>query len=660
MFFLIFFSLFLKNIKAQEFLTGLINNKFEENKTKKHQKKSTNILVELPFFDDFSFSDIFPVDSLWQDSMAFINTNYGKNPISIGVATLDAIDKDGSIYEQASNYTAFKADKLTSQFINLDYPASDSIYLSFFYQAQGYGDMPENTDSLSLEFLSPDDDTWHLVWSSAGDISTNFTQVLIPITDTIFLKNNFAFRFSNYVSLSGHNPSLLGRSSNVDHWNLDWIYLDKNRNVQDTEIYDICAIKHEKENSFLLEYRTMPWRHFNNNQKLLKRIIYYKFKNHINSTFNLQQKIEIKSLLNANDGSASPYDAGNNNIEPYSYFRDSTKLGIDDDEAPAKIFYSDQDVDSTLFSVIISGTRGVVREKQKNDNLAEIYKAWNDTIYKYQEFYNYYAYDDGTAENGYGISGEGSHNAMLAYKFHNHKTEDSLRAVQFYFNQTLLDEIKYFYLTIWASDEDGKPGEILYKKTLNEKLVYTDKLNGFTTIKLHKEENNEQDTAILVPDTFFVGWTQTTDDFLNVGYDNNTHLGEEIDGVMQSHIFFSIDSETWNQSAYTGALMIRPVFGKNFFTKKTGNDNPDEPNIETTNNFTIYPNPVAGIINIDVPNEYQDVDLYISIYDLTGRQLYYAKNINNQIDLSFLDDGLYFLKISDLTSFQEILKIIKK
>ncbi len=42
---------------------------------------------------------------------------------------------------------------------------------------------------------------------------------------------------------------------------------------------------------------------------------------------------------------------------------------------------------------------------------------WNDTITRYQVFNNYYAYDDGTAEAGYGLSGEGTAGAAVAYRF---------------------------------------------------------------------------------------------------------------------------------------------------------------------------------------------------------------------------------------------------
>ena len=41
----------------------------------------------------------------------------------------------------------------------------------------------------------------------------------------------------------------------------------------------------------------------------------------------------------------------------------------------------------------------------------------NDTLIYYQVFKNYFAFDDGSSEGGYGINGLGSRNAMVAYRF---------------------------------------------------------------------------------------------------------------------------------------------------------------------------------------------------------------------------------------------------
>jgi len=118
--------------------------------------------LELPFFDDFSINTGNPDGELWTDSYVFINNNYSDNPVSIGVATLDAINNAGMLNGETE--TPFPSDYLTSMPINLYYPGRNDIYLSFFYQPQGLGDEPEEWDSLIVEFYSPTGNEWRKVW----------------------------------------------------------------------------------------------------------------------------------------------------------------------------------------------------------------------------------------------------------------------------------------------------------------------------------------------------------------------------------------------------------------------------------------------------------------------------------------------------------------
>ena len=87
----------------------------------------------------------------------------------------------------------------------------------------------------------------------------------------------------------------------------------------------------------------------------------------------------------------------------------------------------------------------------------------NDTLIYYQVFKNYFAFDDGSSEGGYGINGLGSRNAMVAYKFISYM-QDTLRAVNICFNDSYLDANKRaFDLMVW-DDNNGVPGNILYTK----------------------------------------------------------------------------------------------------------------------------------------------------------------------------------------------------
>ena len=91
--------------------------------------------------------------SLWYGDGIYINDNYAIDPVSIGVATFDGVDGRGAPYDLGMSQTATgSADTLTSMPINLNLFPSDSVYLSFYYQAERIGNDPQEKDSLFLEY----------------------------------------------------------------------------------------------------------------------------------------------------------------------------------------------------------------------------------------------------------------------------------------------------------------------------------------------------------------------------------------------------------------------------------------------------------------------------------------------------------------------------
>src|SRR5699024_7793213 len=107
--------------------------------------------------------------------------------------TFDGTRANGSGY---GNADAGFGDVLTSKNIDLSsLIPSDSVYLSFFWQQQGYGEDPESNDFILLEFKETDS-TWTEVWRASGDETANsedFTEVMIRVEEAFFLKN-FQFR----------------------------------------------------------------------------------------------------------------------------------------------------------------------------------------------------------------------------------------------------------------------------------------------------------------------------------------------------------------------------------------------------------------------------------------------------------------------------------
>ena len=581
-------------------------------------KVATSDTLELPFFDDFSASYMYPDSSKWSDKYAFVNNSVGKNPISIGVATLDALDEQGKVYATLPIGMSDVADYLTSKPINLQRNASDSIYLSFFYQCGGNGNMPELRDSLVLQFYSVSDDEWQSVWKMAGgNAMSNFEQVMIPVRDSIWLKKGFRFRFLNYVSISSnYEPSW---QSNVDQWNLDFIILDANRNASDTIIEDVTMIKNV--GPFLKDYRQVPWSHFlHKGRSAVYDSITFSYANlqdathNINRQYDVFDKDETSSLIPAR--TYIDYHCGD----------DSENINANDEINYTKKFCyffteeSYQAEDSAKF---------LIRANLKTD-VAQVrdYYRWNDTVRFYQDFKNYYAYDDGTAEKGYGISGQGTANASLAYKFEPYMT-DTLYGVYIYFNRTQNDgNVKYFYLTVWE-DNSGVPGDTIVSR-LGVRPSFSNELNGYVYYPL--------DTAVVINGPFYVGWIKTTNDMLNCGLDMESDAHDKI--------FYNV-SGTWQNSIISGALMIRPVFGYEL------RQDASAPIEHIVPQCSIYPNPASTELNIESETDFSGV----MIYDNLGRVVMQSGN-ETTINVSGLPEGAYFVRPYSETNVFETVKIL--
>lgn len=561
--------------------------------------KSTSDTLTLPFFDDFAKPNIYPDVSLWTDNYAYINTSMAINPPSIGVATLDAIGSDGSLYSTA-NINSFSADTLTSKpiYLKLPSPEDTTVYFSFMYQPCGNGDTPELRDSLILQFYSPIDSLWKTVWKAEGTANHDFKKVIIHINDTNYLQNGFRFRFRNFASIT-NVTNLPGRRGNVDFWHLDWIYLNKFRNANDTIWSDVSMLKTTK--SILSKYESVPWKHYIANQSIGNTgNIAIQFKNHSNENLNITVKYQVEKkgtsspVYNFNAGSIPdvlPFSTKNNNHSLLS-----NPFIVDGNDSAE--FY----IKSYLINDQIS--------------LTEPYR-WNDTVKFTQKFYNYYSYDDGTAENGFGIDGQQTSDAMLAIRYSNY-IPDTLRGIQMYFNHAFenANEV-YFYLTIW-DDNNGYPGNILFQKE-GYKVNFTSDLNKFYTFKL--------DTTIVLSGTYYIGWKQVSETYMNVGFD--------IDRDASANTYWNVYGY-WAQLGFPGSIMMRPVFGKTL-PLSTNNISIKDSKIN------VWPNPASDYITIN-----SEIDLnnsQVKIYNTTGAEIVGFTKDSNTIRFENTPSGIYFLKI---------------
>jgi hypothetical protein len=568
--------------------------------------------LRLPIREDFSSNLPFPESIRWTDHKVYVNNSFAINPPSYGVATFDAIDSTGAVYSSAT-VQSFLADDLTSMPVDLFLPLDTTIYLSFYYEPQGLGDAPEPGDSLVVEFYAPANNRWIRVWSMPGYSSSEFRIAMINITDSRFLQKGFRFRFRNYASLApAYEPSL---KVNADHWNLDYVYLNNGRHYYDTIMQDASLVK--SVGSLLLNYTAIPWEHFKIAGISAVKAIFQINLNNLSSERRAFSPIfRITPVWVTGPGFEKNFQADEVKAFQMLNYDAAFNFGFTSDEK-----------DSALFEVSL--------------DMNQATSDWipgNDKIVSEQLFSDYYAYDDGSSEAGYGLVGEGSRTAKMAYRFNNFNNGDSLFAVDFYFNRSFADASKKFFrLAVW-NDDNNMPGDLIYVQ--DGAVPKYSGINSFQRIQL--------DTARIVTGAYYIGWIQTTADFLNVGYDRqNDH---------RQDIFINL-SGTWQPSSLNveGSLMIRPVFANK--SLKSGIEPPS-----VLNNLgiqvKIYPNPCSDLIRIDCGD--QSEILRITLTDLHGSIIRNTLESGPtcKISVSDLPNGIYVIQVLTDTGIQSRQKLI--
>ncbi len=591
--FLTLFLLALSSVSGQEMVIGVSSNPALKKEVKTTRKGTTDTL-ELPFIDDFAYTGVYPDKELWDDDLVFINNSYSNKQISTGVATFDILDSRGEIYDNASTYT-FEADKLTSLPINLAYSNGDNVRLSFFYEAGGIADRPEAGDNLTLYFYAPEDDTWEMVWQNDGVDFDGFRPVILGVTEDRFLKKGFRFRFENNASLGNTNadPSMVGNS---DQWNIDYVVLDKGRDANDTIMTDV-AFRYPNR-SLLESYEAIPWKQFKKiSFQEMSSTFNVAYRNNDNIVRNVTREFEITDIYSGTV--VRSFSGGAANIAALTNM---------DYEAALFYTFNSPDNDSALFKV----KSWLVTD--------EFDRKENDTITYYQYFTDYYGYDDGSAESGYGINGLGASNAMAALRFRSYDP-DTIYAVRICFNESYQNSnVTEFSLMIW-DDNNGTPGNVLLE--LEERTVVAGEgVNGFFTYRLPY--------PIPVSGIFYVGWKQQSELFLNAGLDLNTlHEGRQLYWI----------NGNWFDSQVDGTLMIRPVAGYPLTTATNDISLPDN-----DKKIGLWPNPATTLIHIDTEG-YNTATDRITVTDILGRRLIHQP-LNEIIDISSLPKGYYIVTIS--------------
>lgn len=578
--------------RGQEILTGISHNPFLEELAKtsdgdpgRAALRNDTTPLPLPFFDDFSSHRGHPAASHWSDSAAYVNSHFCQTSVTIGVATLDCLDSRGQLYRLPGLSPYGPADTLTSRPIDLATTASDSLYLSFFHQSGGLGDAPEAGDSLIVDFY--DGQAWHTVWSAPGRSQTDWRQTLLPIREPQYLHRQFRFRFRNTVSPSAGDIM----ATNCDIWNLDYVLLDRGRTATDTTVRDVAFIR--PPGTALSQFSSMPWAHYKLYSMFELGNIDFHFANRDavdNQNITIYYKV-------SGEGYADSVLIGANNYPACSEHHHS--------EPVTRVIFPTNSADSAEFLLETKLTA------------SSAYPRGSNTAGRTHKFADYYAYDDGTAENGYDVNLNGG---RVAVKYETYAA-DTLLGADIYFNISSEEPLtNYFELCVWA-DDGGSPGALLH----SEPGFYPTFSAGgeFTRLRFQR--------PVRVSGKFFIGWTKKTPRHLSVGYDRNTTTTRKN--------FYNLGHE-WVASGYHDALMIRPVFGRR--GTATGTDDPAGEQADAFETPLWHPNPVADRLHISYPR--RGGPWTATLTDLAGRTV--AREVGaTEIDCGKLPPGIYILTL---------------
>lgn len=579
--------------------------------------------LTLPFWDDFSKSSLRPDSSLWlYGENVNVNPGRGLLPPSLNVATFDGTDVHGVPYSLQDERGL--ADSLVSQPINLGNITSglqNTLYLSFFWQKRGNGDIPEKEDSIRLQFKDING-VWITQWSAVGGDTTqttSFKEELVQVPPGAFQHSGFQFRFQSYGKLTG----------GYDNWHLDYVLLRTRRNDQDLYVRDRTLSTYPT--SIFRNFTAIPFEHycvqagqFRDSTSIqgfsLEPPVGFPASIRFSAQiFNANTGVLIDEMNNTNEdglifNGQQFITLQANAIDTSALIAAKTDQGL---EILTKFFIRTKD--SLMFDFVDPGTGDSIFFD--NINLSV-----NDTATARISLGKYYAYDDGTAEIGAGVN---TINGKLAYLYQI-PVQDTLTAVDIYFPNTESNQAnESVRLSVWRRLVDSE-------QLLHSQLIFiqaSDTLDEFFHFPLSK--------PLLVSDSVFIGIQQTGMVPIVIGLDKNSDSGDMI--------FFNTSGVWEANTGVRGSLMLRPVFGS---TEDVITGLPDPP---LHQRLAIYPNPLTGsrVSIMGTPDL-----LGINIFDMQGREVHFKfDKYLKVIEFSHQPGGIYILQLHT-SKFTQIEKLI--
>lgn len=549
--------------------------------------------LQLPFFDDFSTSTQVASSTRWAPgSGVYINNTLTVNHPTVNIATFDGLRANGFPYDLGNENAEGGTDTLMSLPINMaGLSVRDSVYLSFYWQRRGLGELPDTNDSLRVEFLGSDG-TWHAVWKLGGGVvDANFTQSFIRVVNPLDFHAGFQFRFRAQGRQSGA----------FDEWHIDYVYLNKGRSAFDKYIKDIAV--RQPVTPLLRRYVAMPLRQF---QAKPATELADSLTTDINNLFNdfnfttfrytLRDEVSGRELQNILSPTATL-------IQGLSR---QTKVGKP--TPPAGL----------TERAVLRSTFNVTTSDNQNSILPGVDLRQNDTLSGVTVLDNFYAYDDGSAEV---VKQTKQRLDRVAVRFTNN-LPDAVRGVRIYIAPTRRDQTGQQIVFGVYNDAANGSNRPTLRPLIQQSfsLTYAAARNGFVDYVFQNPVN--------VRDTFYVAFSQLDDTAIPVGFDRNSPF---------RNLIYENFGNSWDLSPEgNGALMLRPIMNNGISTVLTATE-PVPP-------LSVFPNPSNGTINWPASTATQ-----LDVLDLVGRPVLTMPLSVGQsrAELGQLPDGFYLLRFTN-------------
>ncbi len=556
----------------------------------------------IPFWDDFSKGI---QTSKWIAKGASYTETIGNKAPSLGMALFNGVDELGRAYSLQEKDQG-ESDYLTSVPLDLsgiEASQKASLYLSFYWQAGGKAEVPDSNDRLSLQVLTPAG-TWLTVWEKRGGETldrTRFAQEIIAILPE-WQHANFQFRFFSNGRQSGP----------FDSWLLDYVYLNTQRTATNLSYPDRALTLPTSVR--LGDFGAYPWELVQKHQKSNWSTVKNEFQNLENRFKAMEFSVTLRDssgteLLPIN--STTPFNPVPNALERRSIVsRTFSEIPIP--SKPGDLFFETSLVTGDGLLTTINGT--------DTTRFAQVDFRDNDRVSTRFSLRDYFAYDQGNADYTAGIN-QRSGQLAVAYK-----TPEPvfLTGISIDFNNARqVDQV--LDLVIWSA--------------LDKKPLYTQEV----VIPAKKSGQNIQyfslKETVPVSGTFYVGFTQFTNDFLQVGLDKTQNFGDRI--------YYNVGGGWVQNKDVNGALLIRPHVS---LSGKAGGT------LSPENIFQVYPNPAVEEVMVE------GKFTYLQVLDSFGREITLprmARNTGEVLNFKDQQPGLYLIKVVHdlgITSFRILVK----